>query len=745
MFSLCQGTGGKVLLALVFTCLLHGEAHAHSGHIIEGTLGFVVGDPDPERRQAGETQKRVYEITADDGHVISVDVSRMQMPEGGLRALRNRRVRVTATPEVQSQAFGAGQRFAARTLEVISPPVVADQPRGNQKYLSLLCKFSAKPQEPRTPSWFTTQLGDNYPGFGHFFREASYEELTLTGSTAHSTWVPLPRTAAQYKSAGGNDPNVYLRMMFEDCTRAANATVDFSQYYGINLMFNGTIDCCAWGGSMYASLDGVLKYWPLTWMPYYGEGTTFGWRDHGILAHEMSHSFGSSHSEDPSGYQYGSSWDVVSNPGGTCAVSDPQYGCLGQSQIAYNKTAMEILPLARIAHHGVGAASTPYVIERLTQPEGVPGAVLMVKVAIAGSTTNFYTIESRQRVGYDQNIPGDGVLIHRVSELLANGTLNPQPAQLLAPVTGSQLGMGIQAIWNVGSVYRSAVDDVKITVIAFDQAAGTAQVSVGPARRSDTVSSSVQLEQSKYVVTENAGAATLMVGRTSITGLDSGSIKYSTVPGTALAGSDYVARSGTLNWAEGDSAAKPIVINIANNSVAEAPEAFRVVLSAPSLGISVGTPGSATVVILDDDEAFPKSGAMPPGFVASPGDTRSWHVSTDAGAYEGQHSLKSDQLEDGESAGVEMVGTFAAGAVRFRVKVSSETTFDRLEFYIDGVLQAPTWSGTKLAGWQLSPAYRLPAGMHTLRWVYLKDATASVGMDAAYLDALVTPTFTPAP
>ena len=77
------------------------------------------------------------------------------------------------------------------------------------------------------------------------------------------------------------------------------------------------------------------------------------------------------------------------------------------------------------------------------------------------------------------------------------------------------------------------------------------------------------------------------------------------------------------------------------------------------------------------------------------------------------------------------------------VKVSSEPGFDLLRFYVDGVPQPLTWSGTAVAGWTLSPTYPLAAGVHTLSWVYSKDASVSVGLDAAYIDGLVTPAFTP--
>jgi hypothetical protein len=145
---------------------------------------------------------------------------------------------------------------------------------------------------------------------------------------------------------------------------------------------------------------------------------------------------------------------------------------------------------------------------------------------------------------------------------------------------------------------------------------------------------------------------------------------------------------------------------------------------------------------MDDDEAFPLDGVFPAFLEVADGVTTGWHLSNDAGAYEGSFSLKSDMIDDGQVAGIKMDGTFAAGNVSFRVKVSSEAGFDELQFWIDGALTT-RWSGTALTGWQMSPVYPLLVGPHVLEWKYVKDGSVSVGLDAAYIDALVTPAFTP--
>ena len=54
--------------------------------------------------------------------------------------------------------------------------------------------------------------------------------------------------------------------------------------------------------------------------------------------------------------------------------------------------------------------------------------------------------------------------------------------------------------------------------------------------------------------------------------------------GTAIAGSDYTAATGTLNWADGDSAVKPITITLLNNATFAASKSLSITLSGPTFG-----------------------------------------------------------------------------------------------------------------------------------------------------------------
>ena len=105
----------------------------------------------------------------------------------------------------------------------------------------------------------------------------------------------------------------------------------------------------------------------------------------------------------------------------------------------------------------------------------------------------------------------------------------------------------------------------------------------------------MQFKSATYEAFGNGGAVRIYVSRV---GGASGaaSIKYRTANGTAVAGSDYTAINGTLNWPAGDVADKYFDVSIINDTVKEGYEQFTVNLSEAS-GISLGSPSSATVAI----------------------------------------------------------------------------------------------------------------------------------------------------
>ncbi|MBS0419109.1 MAG: hypothetical protein JSR66_15475 [Proteobacteria bacterium] len=111
-----------------------------------------------------------------------------------------------------------------------------------------------------------------------------------------------------------------------------------------------------------------------------------------------------------------------------------------------------------------------------------------------------------------------------------------------------------------------------------------------------TTTSTLQLSAPSYTVSQTAGQITVKVNRVAgSTGAVSAS--YATANSTAVAGTDYTAVSGTLNWASGETATKSFTVPVMNTKPFTGTKSFNVALSKPSTGAQVGTPGTAPVAI----------------------------------------------------------------------------------------------------------------------------------------------------
>jgi hypothetical protein len=114
--------------------------------------------------------------------------------------------------------------------------------------------------------------------------------------------------------------------------------------------------------------------------------------------------------------------------------------------------------------------------------------------------------------------------------------------------------------------------------------------------------SSLQFSTDQYSVSESvaAGHSTVTVQRS---GPSTGqvSVHYATSDGSASSGTDYTSTSGTLTWADGDTADKTFDIPITNDGTHENAETVSLTLSSPGGKASLGTQSTATLTINDDD------------------------------------------------------------------------------------------------------------------------------------------------
>jgi len=102
-----------------------------------------------------------------------------------------------------------------------------------------------------------------------------------------------------------------------------------------------------------------------------------------------------------------------------------------------------------------------------------------------------------------------------------------------------------------------------------------------------------------YSITEDAGQMIITVKRL---GASDGavSVDYATSDNTAIAGSDYIATSGTLNWADGDVTDKTFTVQIIDDEAPENNEILILSLNNVTGDVVLGTPNTAVLMITDN-------------------------------------------------------------------------------------------------------------------------------------------------
>lgn len=164
------------------------------------------------------------------------------------------------------------------------------------------------------------------------------------------------------------------------------------------------------------------------------------------------------------------------------------------------------------------------------------------------------------------------------------------------------LAAGLASAGNQSYVYdelarlTEANHDGQVTTYAYDAAGNRVSVTA-------PVLGTVQFSSSTYTVAENAGSVTIPVTRAG-SSAGAAQVNYATSDGTATAGVDYTATSGTLNWASGEAGAKSFNVTILDDGAYEGNETFNVTLSSPS-GVTLGSLSTAVVTITDNDPNVP--------------------------------------------------------------------------------------------------------------------------------------------
>lgn len=117
---------------------------------------------------------------------------------------------------------------------------------------------------------------------------------------------------------------------------------------------------------------------------------------------------------------------------------------------------------------------------------------------------------------------------------------------------------------------------------------------------------SLQFSAANFAAGEGEGAAAVTVERS---GGANGevTVQFATSNGTAVAGSDYVAQTSTLIFADGETS-KTVTVTLTDDASDEADETVNLTLSLPTGGASLGDRETAVLTIADDDATPPADG-----------------------------------------------------------------------------------------------------------------------------------------
>ncbi len=116
-------------------------------------------------------------------------------------------------------------------------------------------------------------------------------------------------------------------------------------------------------------------------------------------------------------------------------------------------------------------------------------------------------------------------------------------------------------------------------------------------------------------------------------------------------------------------------------------------------------------------------------------DNNPW-VIAEGDAQSGNYCAQSIDISDSQQADMHLsVNVPSQSQISFYYKVSSENNWDYLRFFIDDT-EIQNWSGE--IDWAQAQI-DVPAGNHTLHWVYTKDGSVSSGQDCAWVDYIQLP------
>ena len=242
-------------------------------------------------------------------------------------------------------------------------------------------------------------------------------------------------------------------------------------------------------------------------------------------------------------------------------------------------TTLDALGTAVIAANDAPAAALPFItVDNVVAGEQDTYANFVVRLSAPSAST--VTVGYNQSNGTAVNGPDYQALGNQVLTFAPGETVKTVQVNLLNDVTTAEPAESF--FFNLFSATNAQIETTfaRATIIDNDAVAGTPVVSV-----SDFVIDERRARRS-FAVTLNRPSTGVV------------SMNYATVNGTALAGSDYVAKSGSLSFAPGETA-KTVTVTLTNDALAELAESFSLQISALAGATTLDALGTAVIAAND--------------------------------------------------------------------------------------------------------------------------------------------------
>lgn len=522
---------------------------------------------------------------------------------------------------------------------------------GSIKALAVLVDFSDRVSSVQATFFDSLIFAPPVAGRGSvsdYYNEISYGQIDIVTLNLPSAlgWRRAPQTGAYYTYNKYCTDAPYphnCQKLAEDIVDALNSVVDFSQYdnnhdgamepimivhSGPGAEYTGAktdIWSHSWNLRTSRNYDGVSISKYVIMPEYWGTAATRYDMTIGVFAHEMGHGFwnlpdlyDTDYSSEGLGnwsLMAGGSWNGTAGRGDSPAWPDP-----------WSQIKMGYATATTLSANSLGQ-SIPQI------GSGSTGAIFK----LANSTLNateYFLVQNRQKTAgsYDEYLPGSGVAIWHIDEAKSTNSqeckLDPHSGcgsthyevaleqadglhELESNVDRGDAGDVFPGstnnrTWNgashpeSSSYYRTTATNIGVVNISNSAATMTADLLVsGGAPATPSVS------VNDVTVTEgNSGTvnATFTVSL-SAAAPSAASVSWATANGTATAGSDYVAASGVVNFATGEST-KTVTVQVNGDTAVEAAETFYVNLTNPS-GATLGDAQGVGTINNDDSAAGP--------------------------------------------------------------------------------------------------------------------------------------------